>query len=433
MPSDPNNHPNRRPAGSPPPSRRGQATGRNTRQAPSRARPQASSRERVSRDGSYSGSRDIYSHSSSASRDIYSHTGAARGRRYPPRKKKKRMSAGRKVALALGIVVLVIAGVIGGVYLYTDNLLKGMLWQDSNSEIDLEALRPSGTEDVSLPDVPLAASLQHDSQVINILVFGEDAYSNSDTMILLSIDNKHQKLKMISFMRDILVNIPQVGYTAKLNAAYSAGGPTLAVDTIEQNFGVDIDKFVVVDLEAFRKIIATLGGVVITVSQEEAEYINQYATHSPPLPGAGEYVLNDEQALVHARNRTVGRWDFGRTERQRDVIMSAINGVKELGNPMQILQVANDLAPYIKTDMNADELRSLLVNGIQYMNYPIEQFRIPTDDNVYDDTIDGLGQVLVIDDMDKARDELANFIFNDELPSGSNATESHSDRVWDTQ
>ena len=178
MPSDPNNHPNRRPAGSPPPSRRGQATGRNTRQAPSRARPQASSRERVSRDGSYSGSRDIYSHSSSASRDIYSHTGAARGRRYPAQKEKEKDVCRAQGRAGFGHCGVGYCRRNRGVYLYTDKLLKGMLWQDSNSEIDLEALRPSGTEDVSLPDVPLAASLQHDSQVINILVFGEDAYSN---------------------------------------------------------------------------------------------------------------------------------------------------------------------------------------------------------------------------------------------------------------
>src|SRR5699024_5105844 len=108
-------------------------------------------------------------------------------------------------------------------------------------------------------DATLVNGLYHDDAIMNILIIGVDNYQandvgRSDSMILVSVDTRHQKLKLTSIMRDLYVQIPGYG-SNRINSAYSLGGPTLTVQTIESNFGVDIDRWVIVDFDAFTHTI----------------------------------------------------------------------------------------------------------------------------------------------------------------------------------
>ena len=152
---------------------------------------------------------------------------------------------------------------------------------DSSAKESLTASSNSSNTS-SIAEVPanIDGTLIKDPMVLNIMLFGSDerpgetGYGRSDTMMLLSIDNRNKKLKLTSFMRDTYVNVPEWGDT-KLTHAYSYGGPALAIETIERNFGIDIDRYAVVYFDTFPGIVDTLGGIEVEMTQTEADVMNE--------------------------------------------------------------------------------------------------------------------------------------------------------------
>jgi len=238
--------------------------------------------------------------------------------------------------------------------------------------------------------------LASDPWVKNILLIGVDdkeggSVSRSDTMILVSIDRKHAQIKMTSFMRDTYVTIPGHGED-KMNAACVYGGPQLVMETIEYNFGIDVDNYVLVDFNAFKDVIDSLGGVTVQVEKREAEYINR--TSKQNIEYGDNVTLNGEEALVYVRIRYLDS-DFYRTQRQRKVISAILSQVKK-SNPFDLVDTGKKVLSYVETDMNPVEL-SLLAEGavLMYMQYDVLQSRVPFDNNYYSSTING-SAVLVI-------------------------------------
>ncbi len=113
--------------------------------------------------------------------------------------------------------------------------------------------------------------------------------TRSDTMMFFSIDEKNKQLKLTSILRDTYVEIPGWKWN-KINAAQSHGGRQLLVDTIEYNFKVDIDNYMLVNFDMFTTIIDELGGVDVEVTEKEANYINarynMTQTEKDAFPGA---------------------------------------------------------------------------------------------------------------------------------------------------
>lgn len=116
------------------------------------------------------------------------------------------------------------------------------------------------------------------SDIVNIALFGVDQRNNqeqvrSDSVMILSVDKKHNKIKIISLMRDTYVEIEGYGKT-KLTHAYYYGGPQLAVKTINQNFGTNITEFATVNFQQMAAIIDAVGGVEIDISEAERKNAN---------------------------------------------------------------------------------------------------------------------------------------------------------------
>lgn len=254
-------------------------------------------------------------------------------------------------------------------------------------------------------------TLKSDPFVENILLIGVDdrkggTVSRSDTMILVSIDKKHGQIKMTSFMRDTYVTIPGHGED-KMNAACVYGGPQLVVETIEYNFGIDVDNYVLVDFNAFKDVIDSLGGVTVAVEQREAEYINR--TSKQNIEYGDAVTLNGEEALVYVRIRYLDS-DFYRTQRQRKVISAILSQVKK-SNPLDLIETGKTVLSYVETDMNPVEL-SLLAEGavLLYMRYDIVQARVPFDNKYTSATIGG-ASVLTIDKAETS-ELIQDFIYN---------------------
>lgn len=224
-------------------------------------------------------------------------------------------------------------------------------------------------------------SLYSNPFVRNILLLGVDGTDSSeslrsDSMILVSLDYLHGKIKLSSFMRDSWVPIP--GYkTNKLNAACFKGGPQLVCDTIEYNFNVDIDDYVLVDFEMFTQIIDELGGVDVEITPAEAKFINRTTRHTVE---SGESIhLDGAKTLVYCRIRKLDS-DYMRTYRQRKVIKALITKAKAT-SPDKLIDAVMKVLPKIKTNMNPFEIALLSYKaGFSALFFDIESTRIPTDD-----------------------------------------------------
>ena len=229
----------------------------------------------------------------------------------------------------------------------------------------------------------------YDDDIMNVLVVGSDARSpkdkgRTDSIILLSINKKTDKITMTSFMRDMYVEIPNNGWN-KINAANVLGGPELLMDTIEKNFDIRLDKYVYIDFYSFVDIVDAVGGIQMKVSDKEAEGMkaplyeqnkilkNKWRTDY--LKKGGDLTLNGNQALAYARLRYVGNADFERTERQRRVINEIKNNISF--NPFKLNKIANASFSHITTNMTKSEL-FVLGNKMPFMvGYETDELRIP--------------------------------------------------------
>lgn len=209
-----------------------------------------------------------------------------------PKKSRKRMVA--SVVISLFSVLFVVAGAL---VLRANSLLSGYHYvpdESSQSDNTTSGDNQNGeTNVVAEGEAYMKDGLYHDDQVMNILLLGVDDYQandvgRSDSMLLVSIDKRNQKIKVTSFMRDMYLSIP--GYANnRINVAYSLGGAPLLVKTIEKNFGVGIDKYVIIDFEAFPSIIEALGGIEVTLSEGEADEINRKSGEDPSLYVTARY------------------------------------------------------------------------------------------------------------------------------------------------
>ena len=157
---------------------------------------------------------------------------------------------------------------------------------------------------------------------------GKDRPSNSrsDTIMILRLDVKHNRIAALSFPRDLYVSIPGRG-RQRINAAFRRNQPDRLIQTIQRNFGVRIDHYIQVDFCAFKQVVDAVGGVDIPFRTP----IQDVAYTNLNIPKAGCHHFGGDEALAYARSRHLkqllgGRWvtdgssDFGRIARQQDLV-----------------------------------------------------------------------------------------------------------------
>lgn len=246
--------------------------------------------------------------------------------------------------------------------------------------------------------------LYSDSEQTNILLVGVDARENdvasrSDTMMLVTIDNKNGEIKLTSFLRDSYVEIAGRKKKEKLNAAYFRGGIQTLVDTLELNFKVNIPYYAIVDFEIFTKIVDELGGVSVDVTEKESKYSKTTETADKlVIIEAGEDILlNGEQALWYSRMRYLDS-DFMRTQRQRKVISAIVEKAAKQDIPT-LIRLAEAVIPMVKTNLDANQMMSIGFKSLlkKAYSYPIVQQQIPADKTWSSKSISGVGSCLVMD------------------------------------
>ena len=278
----------------------------------------------------------------------------------------------------------------------------------------LDGLDREGGESLSSVDLE-DVDLVEDDRIINILLVGSDKRATwtqtgrSDSAMIATLDLKHKKLKLTSLMRDMYLTIPGYGEN-RFNAAYSFGGVSLMYETIASNFGIRLDGYAVVDFSAFKKVINTIGGVKITLTDEEYQYLTTAYKRGSVLDlQPGTNVMNGEQALAYTRIRQDAQGDFGRTERQRKVLQAIFTEAKSMSLE-ELISLAEELMPYISTDLTNDQIMSYMQSVLMLGTTQIDQMRIPIDNSYEQRRIDNMA--VLVPDMETNVNALQDFIYN---------------------
>lgn len=313
-----------------------------------------------------------------------------------PQGRKVKKKSGGKGKVVLGIFAILLVFTVG-VFAYGYSALGGLTYDDSIGE------------NVYLKDSGLLSS----DSVRNILFIGSDAREGldgqrSDSMILFSIDTANKKIKLTSFLRDSYVYIPSKQYNTKLNAAFNYGGAQLLMDTIEYNFGVNIDDYVMVNYEVFIDLVNLLGGITIPdVTEKEAKYMREQVNRPKFKEGTNRNV-DGRTAMWYCRIRYVDN-DFGRTQRQRKVITSIISKVTKT-NPFKLVDIVKQVLPNISTSLDRNELLGLGVGAFfKYIRYDIVQQQIPAESTWWNERVNG--QDVLKMNFDKNKTILKEFIY----------------------
>lgn len=232
----------------------------------------------------------------------------------------------------------------------------------------------NNTDSNYIKETPIYKVAPKDENIINILLIGRDS-GRSDSMIVASYNKKTGKIVLTSYMRDTLVYIQNVGWN-RLNASFAYGGPGLTINTINQIFGLDIQYFICIDFSGFTKVINSIGGVTVNVTEAESNYLKNVSKLDIP---AGETTLNGSQALVYSRIRKGIGDDQARTERQRKVIAAVLKKVFNEFNITKALSIMQDSLQYVKTNLSFGEMTSLLYDFMGRDSLNIDTFRVPAD------------------------------------------------------
>ncbi len=230
---------------------------------------------------------------------------------------------------------------------------------------------------------PIYKKDRKDSDIINILLMGTDSNDitadrgRSDTMLVLSYNKKEGTVKLISFLRDSLVPIEGYDWN-RLNTAYFFGGAGLAINTINQLFDLDIQDFVIIDFNGVKDFIDYIGGVDITLTEEEAALYSKYTGREIK---AGPNHLDAQLTLIHTRNRTIGT-DFGRTQRQRDTIMAIMTQMLNEKSIVEITETVEYAFSLVKTNISVKTMLSLAASVIGHASsLTVESANIPYSDS----------------------------------------------------
>ncbi len=338
----------------------------------------------------------------------------------PRKRKKKRIPRWQKVVIT--ILLVLIALLVTAIALVYGKLgkinriqtVERVSSSEQTFDVDTQEEDTVAEETVDFG----TTKILEDQNVINILLVGRDARDlsergRSDSMIVLSMNRNTQQISLVSLMRDSYVQIP--GYkNNKMNSAFSYGGYELLDETISQNFGITIDYNVGVNFSGFEQVVDQLGGIDISLTEDEALYL--MADEETQAEGLYEGVnhLNGKEALCYARARYVGTGkeanDFGRTYRQRMVMTTVYKEMMKKSLP-EIWTILDSIMDCMETDMTSTQMISI---GTEFYNMNIstmQAYRIPCDGEYTDQTINKMS-VLVLD-FDAARQNLQDWLYSD--------------------
>ncbi|MCM3572485.1 LCP family protein [Mesobacillus subterraneus] len=248
---------------------------------------------------------------------------------------------------------------------------------------------------------------ENTTEEVNVLLLGSDSRgeegARTDSIMVAHYNPQTHKVKLISLMRDMYVNIPEHGQQ-KLNAAYSFGGPELLRETIKLNLGLDIHHYAIVDFKGFVKAVDLLvpNGIEVDIPYEMSEGIGMTLEE-------GTQQLNGEELLGYVRFRQDRLSDFGRVQRQQEVVSKLKEEAVSLNSVAKLPQLLDLLSTYVDTNVDTPTLLTIGKDILTNETGDIQTLRLPEDGSFENETYEGVGEVLEVD-LDFNREALEEFL-----------------------
>lgn len=296
--------------------------------------------------------------------------------------KKKKRHIGRKILFGVEILVLIL--LVGVLFLYTQ----------INKRMDsLNFTQAADEQEVQINESVAGSEVL--SGYTNIALFGvdkraedEEAYGNSDTAIIASINNDTKEVRLVSLYRDTYMRVDEDEYGNgiynKCNSAYLRGGPMQAVNMMNTNMDLDIENYVAVDFSAMATVVDCLGGLDIPMSYEEIEHMNNHCVETSQQTGMdytpiekpdpapedqsqilGTYHLNGVQVTAYCRIRQTASGDQGRTERQR-LVLDLLAEKAKSASLTTLNDIVDQVFPLIQTNFSKSQLIRLGTSILTY-------------------------------------------------------------------
>ena len=276
-------------------------------------------------------------------------------------RKKKKMNKGLKIFLIILLVLVII--IVGlGVAGYT--FVNGKIGKMQKENIDTTAVGINEETKQELKGYRNIALLGIDSRA--------DDYglgNRSDCMIIASINQETNAVKLISVYRDTYVYVTENGTKRldKITHAYSYGGAQNTLKSLNEALDLNITEFVTVNFDAVIAAVDSLGGVYIDLDSSEIKYINDYidatsqssGIKSSHITSTGRQRLDGVQAVAYSRIRYTAGGDYKRTERMRTVVEAMLSKAKTLGVG-QLNSFADTILPRIRTNISSSEIWGLV-------------------------------------------------------------------------
>ena len=305
--------------------------------------------------------------------------------------KKVKRSVKIIIAVVLVIVLLLTSGVV--FYLSKLNLLQfsdgKFKWNGTIDETESDVLEEASRMDEAIADleekdaVDATGDIYKDDNYLNILLIGTDErtekFSNNargDSCMIMSIGKKDGSLKLTSLERGMGVPILDGKYKGQydwLTHTFRYGGADLMMREVRECFKVDVERYIRVNFATFKKGIDSVGGIDITLTTAEADFLN-FATVRTCY-AVGENHLDSEAALAYARCRKIDS-DWHRIERQRNVIQAVVTKTKDL-SITELNDLLNNVLPLVQTNLTKLEITELLLLAPKYRGVTIQQMTIP--------------------------------------------------------
>lgn len=332
---------------------------------------------------------------------------------------KKKKSLGKRILKGFIIFTSVFLSIVllllGSLTIFIFSKLNRITYDSEEKVIidpNQEFIIPEGEEDIDFATIGDAAGndmreiiknwatnggqKMWEKNVLNFLLIGSDASihvsyranamdkGNTDAMILVSIDRKEKTIKLVSFMRDSYTYMAQFDRFAKLNAACANGGPAYLVETIEDNYKIEIDGYIMVDIDSFVQIIDTLGGIRMNVSQDYANHLSN--KKDGVFPSGDNVLLTGRQALKFSQVRKYfASGDRARVSNQRKVINAIINKCKG-ATVSEINAVIDVILANIRTNVSKNTIFGYIPTALTegWANFTISELTMPDKYTAYD-------------------------------------------------
>jgi len=307
------------------------------------------------------------------------------------KEKNGKKRAKKAVIIIVSIMLILLSAAAMGV-VYMDSKLNLITYDNQEEEwivaTDSDVVSDTDEFEIIEEDVEIILPedvIYKDKNVVNILLLGtderSDKFSNSarsDAMLLVSLNKNTNKIKLVSLERGMAVKMPN-GKVDYLTHAFHYGGPKWVLSCVQSHLGVDVEKYIRVNFNVFEKLVDSIGGVDIELTEMEALALNhKVKTNTYKLDrkvSVGMNHLDGFEALQYCRLRYIDS-DWKRIERQRKTI-SAIQGQCRNLSLTELDEAANSILPMVQTNLDKSEIVSLLVSIPKFLDSDIEDMTIP--------------------------------------------------------